>query len=299
MSIITARTFSALVYFEACGRLLSFSKAAQELSITTGAVSQQIRKLEERLEFKLFKRHPKGIELTDEGLELLAITNQSLESIQGAINRLQKHTLAGSVQIKSTPSIVFKWLIPELKKFNEIHPDIEVDTYAEASVLDIDKMGFDLAIDYSPGIYSNVDAILLTQEVLQPVISPSYMPDADWSHPKIWEQVVLLHDSMPWSGASKDQEWRYWLDKQGLLEVDSKQGHYFNRSDMAIAAATAGLGMALARSNLVVDETQSGALISPLPAVASCCNYYLLTPKDKAINRNTSILKEWLAKAKG
>jgi len=295
MPIMTASTFSSLVYFETCGRLLSFSKAAQELSITTGAVSQQIRKLEERLEFKLFKRHPRGITLTDEGVELLAITNQSLESIQATIKRLQIHAIGGPVQIKSTPSIVFKWLIPALKTFNEAHPDVIVETYAEASLLDFDKIEFDLAIDYSTGRYNNIDAILLTEEVLYPVISPSYMPDADWSDPKVWEQVVLLHDSMPWLGASKDEEWRYWLDSQGKFDVDSKQGHYFNRSDMAIAAATAGLGMALARGNLVVDEAQSGALISPLPAVASCCQYYLLTPKGKPTNSKAKILRQWLA----
>ena len=295
MPIITASTFSSLVYFETCGRLLSFSKAAQELSITTGAVSQQIRKLEERLEFKLFKRHPRGITLTDEGVELLAITNQSLESIQATIKRLQMHAIDGPVQIKSTPSIVFKWLIPALKTFNEAHPDVIVETYAEASLLDFDKIEFDLAIDYSMGRYNNIDAILLTEEILYPVISPSYMPGADWSDPKAWEQVVLLHDSMPWLGASKDEEWRYWLNSQGKLDVDSKQGHYFNRSDMAIAAATAGLGMALARGNLVVDEAQSGALISPLPAVASCCKYYLLTPQGKPTNSKAKILRQWLA----
>jgi len=295
MPIITASTFSSLVYFETCGRLLSFSKAAQELSITTGAVSQQIRKLEERLEFKLFKRHPRGITLTDEGVELLAITNQSLESIQATIKRLQKHALNGPVKIKSTPSIVFKWLIPALKTFNEAHPDVIVETYAEASLLDFDKIEFDLAIDYSMGKYKNIDARFLNEEILYPVISPSYMPDADWSDTNTWKKAVLLHDSMPWLGASKDEEWRYWLNSQGKFDVDSKQGHYFNRSDMAIAAATAGLGIALARGSLVVDEVQNGALISPLPAVASCCRYYLLTPTGKPTNSKAKILSQWLA----
>lgn len=90
----------------------------------------------------------------------------------------------------------FKWLTPALKMFNEAHPNVIVDTYAEASLLDFDKIEFDLAIDYSMGKYNNIDAILLAEEVLYPVISPSYMPNADWCDPNIWGQVVLLHDSI-------------------------------------------------------------------------------------------------------
>ncbi|WP_431685755.1 LysR substrate-binding domain-containing protein [Hahella sp. NBU794] len=294
MSGLGARTFSTLIYFEACGRLLSFSEAARELYVTTGAVSQQIRKLEEQLGIKLFERRPSGIQLTAKGSELLTVTRQSIDAIRLTIDRLQTSPNDSSVRLTSTPSFVFKWLIPMLKEFNLSHPDIKIETYAEAALLKLGAASFDLAIDYSDGEYQNFDATLLVEEILLPVISPEYMKGANWRDPRIWDSVSLLHDAMPWPDSPRDAEWRYWLDRSGLPDAPSQQGHYFNRSDMAIAAADAGLGVALARGSLVKEELASGRLIAPLPATPSCCNYYLITPKGKAISHNASVLKDWL-----
>ncbi|OZG72620.1 transcriptional regulator [Hahella sp. CCB-MM4] len=294
MSGLGVRTFSMLIYFEACGRLLSFSAAARELYVTTGAVSQQIRKLEEQLGIKLFERRPSGIRLTAKGNELLTVTRQSIEAIRQTVERLQVNSIDTAVRLTSTPSFVFKWLIPMLKEFNLNNPDIKIETYAEAALLNLSTASFDLAIDYSKGEYQNFDATLLVEEILLPVISPEYMKGANWQDPKIWDSVSLLHDAMPWSDAPRDAEWRYWLDQSGLTDVSSRQGHYFNRSDMAIAAADAGLGVALARGSLVKEELASGRLIAPLPAVPSCCNYYLVTPKGKAISHSVGVLRDWL-----
>lgn len=294
MPRLTSRILSSLVHFEACGRLLSFSDAARELSVTTGAVSQQIRKLEEALGLKLFDRRPRGIRLTQDGHELLQVTQQSVESIEAVIDELQHRDGGNRVRLKSTPSFVFKWLIPHLRAFNRRFPEIRVETYADAALLDLAGGDFDLAIDYSTGDYEDFDAQLLVHETLLPVTSPNYMPDADWSDPAIWQQVSLLHDAMPWPGAPGDAEWRYWLDQSGLTSVDSARGHYFNRADMAIAAADAGLGIALARGSLVNEELESGRLIAPFEAVPSCCDYYLLLPRAIRTGTSTLELRDWL-----
>lgn len=294
MAKLNSRTLASLVHFEACGRLRSFSDAAKELSLTTGAVSQQIRKLEDVLGFKLFERQPRGIELTAEGTELLKVTQSSVEAIETVLEKLQGQTEESVVRLKSTPSFVFKWLIPHLQAFDHNHPEIRVETFADAALLDLTSGDFDLAIDYSNGEYAEFEALLLMEETLQPVISPSYMPDADWSDPDIWRKISLLHDSMPWPGSSRDAEWRYWLDQRGLSDVCSGSGHYFNRADMAIAAAGAGLGVALARSALVEDELEAGRLIAPFPAVKSCCDYYLLLPKGAPELSNARVLGDWL-----
>jgi len=294
MTKLNARTLASLVHFEACGRLLSFSDAARELSVTTGAVSQQIRKLEDLLGLKLFKRQPRGIVLTPEGRELLLVTQKSVEAIETVVETLQKKGSDDVVRLKSTPSFVFKWLIPHLRAFNGSHPEIRVETFADAALLDLTSGDFDLAIDYSHGEYQDFDAQLLMQESLLPVTSPNYIPGADWQDPAIWKQISLLHDSMPWPGSPRDAEWRYWLDNSGLNHVVSSAGHYFNRVDMAIAAADAGLGVALARSSLVQEDLESGRLIAPFPPVQSCCSYYLLLPKGTVEGAKAHTLCDWL-----
>ncbi|NRA54501.1 MAG: LysR family transcriptional regulator [Gammaproteobacteria bacterium] len=288
------RIFSALIYFEACGRLLSFSAAARELHLTTGAVSQQIRKLEQQLALQLFIRHGQGVELTPAGNELLAVMQQSVGSISAVLARLQVSPASDVIRLKSTPSLVFKWLIPKLQQFKNEFPQLKIETYADAALLDLTRDDFDLAIDYSTGDYQHVTATLLMSEQLLPVASPEYVAGLDLANQQVWDQISLLHDSMPWAGAARDAEWRYWLDRSGLNSVASEQGHYFNRSDMAIAAAEAGLGVALARRSLVTTELTSGRLISPWPMVDSCCDYYLLLPKRQVSNQQAKTAQAWL-----
>jgi len=291
---LSPRIFSALIYFEACGRLLSFSGAARELYLTTGAVSQQIRKLEQQLALKLFVRLAHGIKLTPAGQELLGVMKQSVATITKVITTLQAPLTNEVIRLKSTPSLVFKWLIPKLQQFKDDFPDLKIETFADAALLDLSHDDFELAIDYSKGDYHGVDATWLMAEELMPVVSPAYMAGIDWQDPLAWQQVSLLHDALPWAGASRDEEWRYWLDQSGLTSVISEQGYYFNRSDMAIAAAEAGLGVALARRALVTNELTSGRLISPCAMVASCCDYYLLMPTASPANNNAKLLQDWL-----
>jgi DNA-binding transcriptional LysR family regulator len=294
MPTLSPRTFSLLFCFETCARLLSFSAAAKELCITTGAVSQKIRQLESQLSFTLFLRAPSGVRLTEEGKELFTVMRQSVDSTERVIKHLQTKPNDDLIHLKSTPSFAFKWLIPKLNAFSIEVPENKVEIYAEAALLDLSVSNFDLAIDYSNGEYQHYDASMLIKETLTPVINPSYLKGIDWDAPNVWDKVILLHDSMPWLNAPKDAEWRYWLDTLGLPNINSKSGNYFNRSDMAIAAAEAGLGVALARGSIARKEIASGSLITPFPSLPSCRDYYLITPKGRSINRSAAALKNWL-----
>ncbi|MBY4677696.1 LysR substrate-binding domain-containing protein [Marinobacterium arenosum] len=292
---IKAQTLAALRTFEAAGRLLSFSEAARELCVTTGAVSQQIRKLEEQLGVALFERRVRAIALTPAGEELLGVTRRSLESLSLAVERIQRQTAEAAVRLKAIPSFVFKWLIPRLQAFHSRWPDIRVETFADAALLDIAGGDFDLAIDYGrDGHYPGFESHLLLPETLLPVMAPDYMPHTDWRDPQSWRQAALLHDAMPWPGAPKDAEWRRWLDQSGLSAVDSSCGHSFNRVDMAIEAAAAGLGIALARGAVVREALASGRLVAPLPPVAADCTYYLLIPEGTLASAPARLVADWL-----
>ncbi len=99
---------------------------------------------------------------------------------------------------------------------------------------------------------------------------------------------------MPWLDAEKDMEWRFWLDSMGYKQVSSDRGHYFNRTDMAMEAALAGIGIALARSALVADAFQRGALVSPFKAIDAKAGYYLLQAKYADKNSAVACFKQWL-----
>lgn len=297
MARLHPQILAALPAFEAAARLLSFSAAARELFVTTGAISQQIKKLEQQLGVSLFNRHTRAVELTASGEELFRVAANSLESLQECLDRLERsqQQQSNSVRLKATPSFVFRWLIPRLQNFHQQHPDLRVETFAEAGVLDPFKLDYDLAIDYSvdhelPGF----QRILLLEETVVPVMSPDYLVGNDWNAQDCLKDAVLLHDSMPWREAAEDAEWEHWLAHSGVKPPASGRGHYFNRVDMAIEAAAAGLGIALARSAVLADELSSGRLIAPLPAVKACCNYYLLVPESAGQPAAVDAVMNWL-----
>lgn len=285
---INDKLLSGLTTFTAAASCASFTQAAEKLHLTTGAISQQIKQLEQNLKLTLFERHSRGIHLTSAGQQLQQVVAQSLTDIADVITQLQqvKHH-AGEVHLKLTPSFAYKWLVPRLQDFYQQYPDIKIHTFAEGALVDHTDSNFDLAIDYGQSPYQSSDkkvsAELLLAEQLLPVMSPQYMAKFDWQQLNN-EDITLLHDAMPWMHADKDAEWRFWLQKMKLtsdkIELRS-HGHYFNRTDMAIAAAAAGLGVALARCALLDDDLTTlglakAGLVSPFNPIDAQAGYYLI-----------------------
>jgi len=292
--MINAQILAALRTFEAAAGELSFTRAAARLSVTTGAVSQQIKHLEEQLGFRLFDRLSRGLRLTAEGQQLYAVVHRCLLDLDSCVQRLQHQLLEGQIRFRSTPSLLFKWLVPRLHRFHARFPDIHVETFAEESLLKTEPQAYDLAIDYSFGEYRGLESELLLTETLFPVASPEYAAGRDWRDPASWREVVMLHDSRPWRDAKRDAEWRYYLDQAGLGGVDSARGHYFNRADLAIEAAAAGLGVALARGRLIDTDLETGRLVAPLPPVKSCCAYYLVHRPGVLDDARIRVFYDWL-----
>ena len=289
-----AHLLPALHTFEAAARSGSFTGAARALHLTTGAVSQQIKQLEQGLDLTLFERHSRGIRLTSAGAQLYQAVSQGLQQIDACLAQLAwQNTASGEVRLKLTPSFAYKWLVPRLPAFYAAHPDIRVLTFAEGAVLDDRNNDFDLAIDYGRAPYSQGELVL--SESLVPVMSPEYADKHDWhSRAMDWGDVVLLHDAMPWLGAARDTEWRYWFDCRGFNDVDSDRGHYFNRTDMAMEAAAAGVGVAMARGALVAEAFAQGRLISPYAPLDADTGYYLLRGAGEQQRGAVGIFMQWL-----
>lgn len=295
---IKGSTLSGLATFKVAAQLGSFTKAAHYLHITTGAISQQIRLLETQLSLQLFERHSRGIKLTKVGQQVFQVTQKSFSDIESIINILQKdQSYKGEIRLKLTPSFAYKWLVPRLQNFYKHYPDITIQTFAEGALVDHQDNNFDIAIDYGQSPYSHhPKAELLLSEQLVPVMSAEYYERFDWlntteqSQQKVWQSITLLHDAMPWQHAIKHTEWQYWFEEM-KLSINSDKGFFFNRTDMAMAAAEAGLGVAMARYALVEKDFQQKRLMSPFSPINAKAGYYYIQHKSSPA---IQCFKQWL-----
>ncbi|KHT62525.1 LysR family transcriptional regulator [Photobacterium gaetbulicola] len=270
-----ASTLAGLATFAVVAKHQSLTKAAQELHLTTGALSQQIKQLEQRLNITLFHRHSRGLTLTDSGKRLFDVVELSIGQIKQVLTELKAPETSSEIRLKLTPSFAFKWLVPKLHDFNRQYPELKVQTFADGALVDHQCDDVDLVIDYCQFGADTNNGELLLEEQLVPVMSPTYYNSFNWQSESVWHEVTLLHDAMPWQGARKDQEWQDWFDSMGLKLTQLPQGHFFNRTDMAMAAAEAGLGVALARKALLGNEVEHNRLVAPYPAIEAKAGYYL------------------------
>ncbi|MDP2574771.1 LysR substrate-binding domain-containing protein [Vibrio penaeicida] len=277
MEIVKSSIVSHLSTFEVAARVGSFTGASRILHKTTGAISQQISLLEKQLGFPLFERHSRGVQLNENGRILFESTQQGLTVIHNAIEGIRSAANTDQeIRLKLTPSFAYKWLIPRLQNFYSLYPDIQIQSYAEAAIVDAYSGDFDLAIDYGVVPYRDSRASLLFKESLLPVMSPSVMAQYDWENdPNVWEKVLLLHDGMAWRHASKDVEWQMWMKLNNIFPSELK-GHFFNRADMAMAAAEAGVGVAMGRLSLLEEDIKTQRLCSPFSATPVEAGYFFI-----------------------
>src|SRR6201996_2001590 len=166
---------SALRAFEAAARLQSFSKAADELSVTPAAISHQIAALEADLGVSLFNRRNRAVELTASARVLLPGLTEAFAGIQSSVRRLRAHNDTGTLTVTASPSIAGKWLGLRLPRFQEQHPEVDVRISATDEVVDLTRGDFDIAIRYGRGIYPGLDVDLLFTNEVFPACSPKFV----------------------------------------------------------------------------------------------------------------------------
>ena len=287
--------FEALKTFEVAAQTLSFTQAAQQLNITQSAVSQQIRLLEQRLEFPLFLRQNRSLQLTERGQILFESVSRSFSDINQTLKRLQSRH--NELHINCLPSLALQWLMPRLSDFHLSQPSIVVKLKAEFQNLDSQLMQnqqIDLGIRFDPNEVSDDFSEVLLDEYLIAVATPTYLAKhPDFAQGKSLTGITLLHDAMPWIGAPAYIEWQTWLKQikpEWLTQLD---GIEFNLSSLAISAALNHQGVAMGRSALIYDELVSGRLINVFEtAVPSTASYKLLYPSGN--NPDVEIFTQWL-----
>src|SRR5450432_3173663 len=163
---------NALRAFEAAARHLNYSRVADELSVTPGAVSQQIQNLEDYVGASLFRRTPKGLLLTDAAQAALPALREAFDRLAEAASLLTAAVDGRRLTLTAAPSFAAKWLVPRLGRFEAAHPQVDVWLSADLDLVDFNSGEVDLAIRYGAGPYPGLEAVRLMHESVIPVISP-------------------------------------------------------------------------------------------------------------------------------
>ncbi len=274
--------------FETAARVLNFTRTAAELNLTQGAVSHQIRELEKFVGAPLFERQARGLSLTDAGAEYLPFVREALERLRAGSEALSRSRRDNVLTVTMSPNFANKWLVPRLGDFAESHPDIDLRISAARRHVDFAVDGIDLGIRHGTGDWPHLHVTRLCPELFYPVCSPAYAAEFALDNVKALTQVRLLHD--------QDQaRWREWL---AAFEVDptlSEQGPIFSDTSLAIDAAVAGQGVALARSALAALDLKAGRLVRPVDnAIPAPIAYWIVCPRASADAPNIQALRHWL-----
>ena len=285
---------NALRAFEAAARHLNFSRAADELSVTPGAVSQQIQNLEDYVGAALFKRTPRGLLLTDSAQTALPALREAFDRLAEAASLLTAAVDGRRLTLTAAPSFAAKWLVPRLGRFEEAYPQVDVWLSADMDLVDFGTGEIDLAIRYGAGPYPALEAVRLMSETVIPVMSPELMAANPVNAPGDLARHVLLHDGSPDADESCP-DWLMWLAARGVKGFDANRGPRFNQSSLVIEAAVGGRGVALAKRALAQDDLDAGRLIVPMPIATSVdFAYYVVHPKAKGRLPQVKAFVGWL-----
>ncbi|HEX2801656.1 MAG TPA: transcriptional regulator GcvA, partial [Phenylobacterium sp.] len=285
---------NALRAFEAAARHLNFSRAADELSVTPGAVSQQIQNLEDYVGAALFKRTPKGLLLTDAAQTALPALREAFDRLAEAASLLTAAVDGRRLSLTAPPSFAAKWLVPRLGAFEQAHPQVDVWLSAGIELLDLTAGEVDVAIRYGAGRYPGLEVKRLFSETVIPVAAPSLLAEQPLNAPADLAHHILLHDGSPDLDDSCP-DWAMWLAARGLKAIDGMRGPRFNQSSLVIEAAVNGRGVALAKRTLAAADLEAGRLVAPLQiATAVDFAYYLVHPKAKGRLPQVKAFVSWI-----
>ncbi|MDA8446934.1 LysR substrate-binding domain-containing protein [Paracidovorax valerianellae] len=262
---LSASLLAWLRCFDAAARHGSFTKAAAELCITQGAVSQQVKQLEDWLSRPLFLRTPRALVPTPEGQWLAVVLRESFTAIESTLAQMRRPQETATATLSCSPSFAMSWLTPRLGEFFRQYPSMGLRVFGEFHRLDRTRMvrdGVEAAVRFDLGGYRDLNATVFLDEWLIPVASPEFLA----RHPPIIDAANLssewlLHDSSAWDGADAYEEWQHWFAQVGAAPPPWAGGQQFNLSQLALGAALAGQGIAMGRAALVLQDVRAGRLV--------------------------------------
>lgn len=285
---------NALRAFEAVARHLSFARAAGELSVTPGAVSQQIKLLEDYYGVALFRRNGRHIALTNEALDIVPELSTAFDLLVRATARLQSQGLGGIVNVTVPPTFAVKWLAQRLGDFTLAHPGVQIRVESTERLVDLRREQSDIAIRYGGGSWDGLHADHLFDERLMPVCSPAYIKINPMNSLEDLVAARLIHDRTMLSTRLEFPDWNSWLADAGV-EAPEEGALQFSSSLAAIQAAIDGHGVILGRSALIDEELKNGRLIAPFERTSwSGYGYYVVSLDQAPLAPRIETFRQWL-----
>ncbi len=285
---------NSLRAFEAAARHLSFQNAAEELSVTPGAISQQIKKLEDILQTPLFHRDSRAVTLTEAGRVLRPDLSRGFESLDEAVQQVKQSAEHQHITVSMTPSFAAKWLVPRLEKWTAQQPDVDVRISASLGLANFGPDGVDLGVRFGSGNYDGLTSALLLKESFVVVCSPIFIDGSKQiKTPEDLHDHTLIHVSGPQGTPGTD--WQEWLKSAGVDGIDTSRGLVFDDTAVAILAAIGGQGVLLSRRALVEDDITADRLALPfdldLPLEFA---WRIVAPEGKLKRPEVCAFRDWL-----
>jgi LysR family glycine cleavage system transcriptional activator len=279
---------NALKAFEAAARHESFTRAAEELCVTQGAASHQVKALEAELAIKLFNRERQRLIITEAGRDYLAVVRDALDWIAVGTERLLQRQNAGVLTVSTSPDFAAKWLVHRLGHFAEAHSTIDLRVSATMHHVDFAREDVDMAVRHGDGNWPGLDAVELSAEQLFAVCSPKLLSGRRLGKPADILKFPLLH-------LDSRADWRKWLQAVGISDANVKHGPVLNRASMVIDAAINGQGIALARTTLAAWDLLNGRLVRPFPeSLRLSKTYWIVCPKATSKVPKIVTFRGWL-----
>lgn len=278
---------NALRAFETAARHLSFTRAAIELNVTQAAVSQQVKNLEDRLGVPLFRRLPRGLALTDEGLALLPVLADSFSRIGSVLGQFDEGRFREVLTVAAVGTFAVGWLIPRLEAWRREHPFVDLRLFTNNNRVDIAGEGLDFAIRFGDGAWHGTEAEPLIDAPLSPVCSPAIA--ARLVAPGALAGETLLR-------SYRADEWVRWFEAAGV-PCPWLRGPVFDSSLAMAAAASQGAGVALLPPTMFAGELADGRLVRPFGTEVSTGRYWLTRLKSKRPTPAMRDFRTWLLAA--
>jgi LysR family glycine cleavage system transcriptional activator len=280
---------NALLFFEAVARLGSVKAAAAELNVTSGAVSRQIRLLEDYFGISLFSRQGRGLVVTSMGAAYCECVAAHLNGIQNASSLLRTSDERSVLRLWSYTTFATRWLIPRLSQFQLAYPTIDIRLTTASDWGEFDE--FDAAIRLGDGCWPQVKAIRLVSNELIPVCSPKLLQEGAMTLERLVAQALLFVRARP-------EDWGIWCKAAGVPIEQFRQRLQLESSALACQAAQEGRGVALAQRVLVSEELRVGTLVAPFDVVVDRneYTYYLVLNAKSQQEKALGLLSEWLVK---
>ena len=276
---------STLRPFEAAARLESFSRAAEELHLTHGAISRQVRALEDHVGAQLFTRHGKRVALTSQGKAFAERIRTALNEITLATEAVGSRRRENRLTVSVLPSFASRWLMPRLIRFMEKHPDIEVSVIASTALANFTTDEVDIGIRFGKGPYPTLAAEPFLEDEWFPVASPKMKTP---KHPAELLKMRIIREDFDY--------WDEWFQKAGVkLDKPIAGGPVFNDATFSIQAATRNEGIALARNSIIGEDLERGVLKRLFPiSVKTMERYWFVSPKELADLPKVRVFREWV-----